>query len=521
MKNLLRRKPWLVAVALLVVTGVFASTFVASRTVRRQRSALKRQRAISADQETQEEEITTVKVIRPRFQKTFSRTVSGPAYVEAFYTADLFAHVAGAVKYVEKNIGERVVQGELLVEIDVPDLFQELVQKEAYVKQAQVALVAAEADVVTLKAQEKTGYTAIDVKLADLEREKALRDLRKTQMLRFKALAEKNTVAPETADEKYQEYRSCEASCKSAEASVTKARLDIDILRAKIAAAEANTEVQRQRIAVAQADMNRLSAQVEFARLRAPFNGIIVSRNVDPGSFVQNAATGRTQPIMSLVRMDKVTVAMQVPESAAPYVNAETQATIFMENEVGKPIRNLKGNVSRFAPFLDPERGRTMRLEVDLYNPPERGYRRSVTRGVSAMLATLGASGPYDAACLFHAGRTIWNRPGLLRPGMYGTMKLVLQRYKDVYLIPSGAVVSQQGRTFIFMVQDGVAKRLPARVQLDDGMLARVALLDREENPESGEEEVLRELTGNEDIIASGQGEITDGQEVLAVRSEW
>lgn len=521
MNAVLLRKRWLIAILAVLVAAVGVSAFLSLNSSRRQRSISKRFRDVSGDHESQEEEPTTVKVVRPKFQKTFARTVSGPAYVEAYYTADLFAHVAGTVKYIEKNIGERVVEGELLVEIDVPDLLQELSQKEAYVKQAQVGLTAAEADIATLQAEEKTGYTAIDVKLAELDREKALRDLRKVQMLRFKGLAEKGTVAPETADEKYQEYRSCEAACKGAEAGVTKARLDLVILAAKISAARANAEVQKQRVAVAQADMNRLRAQVEFARIRAPFNGVIVSRTADPGSFIQNANTGRTQSFLSLVRMDKVTVAMQVPEGAAPYVSPETQAYISMETEAGKPIRNLKGSVSRFAPFLDPERGRTMRLEVDLYNPPERGYRRSVTRGVSAMLGTLCASSPYEAVSLFQAGRNVWNRPGLLRPGMYGTMKLVLQKYKDVYLIPSGAVFSRQGKTHLFLVRDGIAHRVPIRVQLDDGVQARVAFLVREEDPDSGEEEVLHDLTGDEDIIASGQGEIAEGQEVEAVRSEW
>src|SRR5262245_12347466 len=63
-----------------------------------------------------------VKTVLPKKDKAFVRAITGPAYVEAFYRADLFAHVAGPVKYVEKDIGDTVTGGELLVEIDVPDL---------------------------------------------------------------------------------------------------------------------------------------------------------------------------------------------------------------------------------------------------------------------------------------------------------------------------------------------------------------------------------------------------------------
>lgn len=471
--------------------------------------------------ESQEAEATTVKVVRPKFQKTFSRTVSGPAYVEAFFKADLFAHVAGPVKFIEKNIGDRVVEDELLVEIDVPDVVKELSQKEALVKQAEAAEEAAEAAVVTLRAQERIGHTAIEEKEAQLDRDKALRDFRKSQAIRFKSLSTQGTVAPETAEEKLQEYQVSEASCKSAEVGVKKARLDLEILAAKVAAARVDVLVQKQRVAVSRADRDRLRAQVEFARIRAPFNGVIVARNVDPGSFVQNATSARTQPFLSLVRIDKVTVAMQVPESAAPYVTSQTQAQISIETDAGKPIRNLRGTVTRFSPFLDADRGRTMRLEVDLYNPPERGYRRSVTRALTAMMGTLGATSPLEAGCLFHAGRSVWNRPGLLRPGMYGIMKLTLQKYSNVHLIPGGAVISQDGHTYIYIVRDGVARRVPVQVQLEDGATAKVAIIVREEDPETGQEEVLRELTGEEEIIASGQGEIADGQEVRAVRADW
>src|SRR5262249_15441066 len=87
-----------------------------------------------------------VKTIRPkRNQQELVRCVSQPAFVIGFYRADLMARVAGPVKSVRKNIGDLVKDGEVLVELDVPDLVQEVAQKEALVRQAEQDARAAEA----------------------------------------------------------------------------------------------------------------------------------------------------------------------------------------------------------------------------------------------------------------------------------------------------------------------------------------------------------------------------------------
>src|SRR5262245_29829402 len=66
-----------------------------------------------------------VKTIRPKRDPALQVAVEQLARVEPYYRADLRARVAGVVKYVAKDIGAEVRRGELLVEIDVPDLHQE------------------------------------------------------------------------------------------------------------------------------------------------------------------------------------------------------------------------------------------------------------------------------------------------------------------------------------------------------------------------------------------------------------
>jgi multidrug efflux pump subunit AcrA (membrane-fusion protein) len=108
--------------------------------------------------------------------------------------------------------------------------------------------------------------------------------------------------------------------------------------------------------------------------------------------------------------------------------------------------------VTRFTPFLDPEKGRTMRAEVDIYNPPEHGFRISLQKGMTSFVSPLGSGQALESAVLTAAGSQIWGRQGLLKAGMYGTMQLLLQAFDNAPLIPSSAVFSRDGKTFVFMV---------------------------------------------------------------------
>src|SRR5262245_37319925 len=69
--------------------------------------------AVSTSEDDEENDPLAVKTILPKYQRSFVRSISAPAYVEAYFRADLYAEVAGPVKFIEKNIGDRVVKGEL------------------------------------------------------------------------------------------------------------------------------------------------------------------------------------------------------------------------------------------------------------------------------------------------------------------------------------------------------------------------------------------------------------------------
>src|SRR5262249_15606295 len=157
-------------------------------------------------------------------------------------------------------------------------------------------------------------------------------------------------------------------------------------------------------------------------------------------------------PMLTLMRDDIVTIYTLVPERYAGFIQDGQEAIISLETEPGKKLKNLAGTVTRHSRALDTERGRTMRVEVDVYNPPLRGYRRSVREGVCSFLSCLGTSNALGSIALWETGQQLWARPGLLHDGMYGTMKIILQRFRDPYLIPSAAIFTHKGKTSILLV---------------------------------------------------------------------
>src|SRR5262249_34937214 len=162
-------------------------------------------------------------------------------------------------------------------------------------------------------------------------------------------------------------------------------------------------DVKKTRITVAQADQATAQAMLNYAKIKAPFTGMIVARHVDPGAFVQNASTGHATPLLTVVRTDIVTVVMWVPEKEAPYVTKQTEAVVRLD-ALGD--REIRAKVTRLSHWLDPDKSRDMRVEVDLDN-----------------------------------------KEGKLKPGMYGSMRLLLQKYDNAYLVPVSAVFERRGKT--------------------------------------------------------------------------
>src|SRR5262249_36613922 len=103
-----------------------------------------------------------------------------------------------------------------------------------------------------------------------------------------------------------------------------------------------------------------------------------------------------------------------------------------------------------------------------------------------------------------------------LLPGMNGTMQVQLKQFREAFLLPASAVFTRGGKTYILVVVEGVTKLVPVRVQVNDGVLAKVLLLEH-----TGGLDAARELTGSEEIVRSRQTEVGEGQAVTTTVEPW
>lgn len=90
------------------------------------------------------------------------------------------------------------------------------------------------------------------------------------------------------------------------------------------------------------------------------------------------------------------------------------------------------------------------------------------------------------------------NREGLLRPGMYGSVTLTLDTRENVLMVPPSALFFEGGKSYVFTVLDGRAKRVAVRTGFDDGIHV----------------EITEGLAGREQIIVTGKNAVKDGAPV-------
>jgi multidrug resistance efflux pump len=451
----------------------------------------------------------TVKSVHPRQDRNFQMTVERPADVEAYYRVDVEARVAGEVRSIRVARGSVVKKGQPLVEIYVPDLQAAEKEKSTFIVQRQRELKLASAKTDAARIAVKTAAANIEEKKTLLRQAKATTRLRTQQFERLDALWRKDSLDKNARDEAEAGLEVARAAESSAIASRIKAEAEEEDARANVKIMEAETERIRQLIEVAKADHDKAQAMVEYATVRAPFRGTVVARKVNPGSFVQNASTGNPTAILTLERTDIVTVVMRVPDNFAPFVTEGTEAIIELDALPGIKIR---GKVTRFAPSLaSAARDRTMPVEVDLWNSEPAKYKAFFTNPRN--LPDL-KEGPFPLVPEF-SGTDSLKRSTRLMAGMYGKMRLILRSFGTDRLIPSQAIIREGGRTKIYVVKDGKAHLVPVEVQIDDGTLAKVDIL----NDNGG---IVGSLTGNEEVIVTNQEELSEGQAVTtAPLADW
>ena len=320
-----------------------------------------------------------VKVTRPTHGDII-RFVTLPGNIRANQQATLYAKVAGYLKSLAVDKGDRVEAGQSLGEIEAPELLADLAKFKAEVK-------VAETDYLRVSGAQKT--------VPDL-------------------------VTPQSVDE-------------------AKGRLDI-----------------------ASANLEHTETLLRYAKITVPFSGIVTARFVDPGAFIPSATAGsaaQTAAIVTLADFNTVRAQVALPEVEASLAQVGQPVKLTVEGLAGK---TFEAKISRMSYALD-DATKTMLIEADLPNP----------------------------------GLT-------LRPGMYATVKVGVEKHADTLLIPGDALVMEKANAFTFIADGGKARKTAIKIGFNDGV--RV--------------EVLNGLTGGEAVILVGKLTLSDGTAVTVTEAK-
>lgn len=292
-----RRRLWIAAAVLLVVGG-FVAGYLPRRMARARLAAATPSAPVAP----------RVAVVKAAAVDA-GRTLTLPAGLVANQQTLVYARASGYVNRWLVDIGDRVKKGQLLLQLDTPELDKQLAQARASLSQTIAALAQAQSN----------------------------RDLADITARREANLFAKMLISAQENDQ---------------------AQTQADVWKANVNAAKANVAAQR-------ANVGQLEQLVSFGKVYAPYDGTITRRLVDVGTLVNAGAGTNAAALFEIASTDPMQAYVDVPQVFAPSVRVGSEARIAVRNFRG---RVFTGKVTRTAGALDPA-SRTLRTEVDLPNP--------------------------------------------------------------------------------------------------------------------------------------------------------
>jgi RND family efflux transporter MFP subunit len=251
--------------------------------------------------------VLSVATVSPKQGVTGQQT-SLPGDIEAWFEAPIYARVSGYLKEWHFDFGAHVEKGQLLAEIDAPDLDAQLAAAKAKLNSAEAQIKVREAE----------------------------RNFAETTYTRWRD-SPKGVVSQQETEAKKAEFGSADA-------------------RYKASIAEAN---------VTQSEVDRLTALEAFKRIVAPFDGIVTSRTTDVGALI-NAGSGASAgpQLFRVADVHEMRVFVQVPQEVSSNMRAGLTAEITLPQY---PDKTFKAVVSTTSEAIN-KTARTLLVELHANN---------------------------------------------------------------------------------------------------------------------------------------------------------
>jgi RND family efflux transporter MFP subunit len=293
--------------------------------------------------------------------KAVARDIRLPGEILPYLDVPIHAKVTGFVKRVNVDRGSIVKEGETIVTLEAPEM------------QAQIAEAASKVQAIELQRVEA------EAKLASVQ---------------------------STYD-----------SLKAAAATPgVVAGNDVIVAEKAVEAARATVNSYQGTLQAAQASVQSLKDLEQYLTITAPFDGVIVERDVHPGALVGPSAAVGATPLLRLRQTSRLRLVVAVPEAVVGAIVHGVQVPFTLP---AFPGETFHGVIARIAHSLD-DKTRTMAVELDVNNP---GLR--------------------------------------LAPGMYPEVRWPVRSSRPSLLVPPTSIVTTTEQTFVIRVRDGIVEWVP------------------------------------------------------------
>ena len=199
------------------------------------------------------------------------------------------------------------------------------------------------------------------------------------------------------------------------------------------------------------ASLEMAELELSYTEIRAPIDGVIAERYIKVGNTIS-----ANDPVFHITDNDPLLAYLHVPERDFRKLAVGQQADV---NVDAIPGRAFRANIERISPVVDPETG-TFKVTLEVSDETQR-----------------------------------------LLPGMFGRFRIVYDSRPDALLVPRVALVDDESERAVFIVEDGVAKRLAVQTGYPSGEHI----------------EVVEGLGEDASVIVIGQAGLKDGSTVEVI----
>jgi len=309
-------------------------------------------------------EVGVVKVVR----KSLVRNLSVAAELVPFQQIDVYAKESGFVQKLDVDYGTHVKAGQVMAVLEIPELQVQLDEDQAAIRDAEGQVSRSQGDLERVQAQQKATH------------------------LQYTRLDQVAASRPGLV-----------------------AQQEVDDWQAKDSAADAQVAAANSALASSQSQLSRAQAKLrhdqviyDYAKITAPFSGVVTKRYANLGTLMQSGTNSSTQvlPLVQLSQDDRFRLVIPVPESYVPHIRIGDPVDV----RVAALDRSFPGKVARFSVDVEADT-RTMHTEVDVPNPQ-----------------------------------------GVLMPGMYAEATLTLDRRASALTVPPEAVTTEGEKSTVWVV---------------------------------------------------------------------